>query len=331
MCFTLAFASSVLALDPLSLIFGQGNPEDVGFYLYSNSSNYSLEAGVLLDLNNNSTIRDAYFIPNALTTVIIHGYGNNYTCWFPQEVKDLYFQNNLARNIIAVDWGKLAANNASEVPSYIYGANNVNIVADRVGKLVVLIQQLRNIPFSSFHLVGWSLGAHVAGAAGYTVQTSTGQNVSRVTGLDPAGPGFFLNSPICNGSVSVTNNTCGIFYRQLTPTDGSFVDTVHTDRGEYGTLENDGQCDFFMNNNGLMPQPNCPPLDLTSFCSHQAAPKYFMQSIGNKICATRLLPLSNPCNRYNSVPFGDSAKPGTTGSYYLNLTPMNLTGQYPGF
>ncbi len=43
----------------------------------------------------------------------------------------------------------------------------------------------------SIHILGLSLGAHVSGAVGFEMQKLLGGfKVSRITGLDPAGPGF---------------------------------------------------------------------------------------------------------------------------------------------
>ena len=61
---------------------------------------------------------------------------------------------------------------------------------------------------SSFHLIGFSLGAHVAGFAGERVQ-----GLGRITGLDPAGPNYLYTSPAA----------------RLDPTDAKIVDVYHTD------------------------------------------------------------------------------------------------------
>ena len=64
-----------------------------------------------------------------------------------------------------------------------------------------------------FHLIGHSIGAHIAGFAGKTSTKGTGQMIQKISGLDPAGPCFF-NEPSD---------------LRLSKTDANFVDVVHSD------------------------------------------------------------------------------------------------------
>ncbi|CAG0893710.1 unnamed protein product [Darwinula stevensoni] len=74
------------------------------------------------------------------------------------------------------------------------------------------------------HVLGFSLGAHVAGYAGSALQ-GTGYRLGRITGLDPAGPQFQGTEPIV----------------RLDPGDAVFVDVIHTDAN--GECESDS---FFL-------------------------------------------------------------------------------------
>lgn len=65
-------------------------------------------------------------------------------------------------------------------------------------------------------------------------------HVSRLTGLDPAYPGFY--PPILGQPVSKT--------------DASFVDIIHTDGGGYGAPGKTGHADFWPNG-GHAKQPGC--------------------------------------------------------------------------
>ncbi|GBO12640.1 Pancreatic lipase-related protein 2, partial [Araneus ventricosus] len=81
----------------------------------------------------------------------------------------------------------------------------------------------------SFHLIGHSLGAHIAGYAGERLH-----KLGRISGLDPAGP-FFRNVPEIV---------------RLDPSDAVFVDVIHSNpapsvlRG-FGSPEDSGDLDFF--------------------------------------------------------------------------------------
>lgn len=63
---------------------------------------------------------------------------------------------------------------------------------------------------------------------------------SRLTGLDPAYPGFY--PPLLGAPIS--------------PSDAQFVDVVHTDGGGYGTPARSGHADFWPNEGGAK-QPGC--------------------------------------------------------------------------
>lgn len=73
---------------------------------------------------------------------------------------------------------------------------------------------MKSAKSEDFHLIGFSLGAHVAGFAGKRVQEGAKKNmVGRITGLDPANPWFNYDSPKV----------------RLDRSDAKFVDVIHTD------------------------------------------------------------------------------------------------------
>merc|ERR1719423_250220 len=96
-----------------------------------------------------------------------------------------------------------------------------------------MIEQLTattNASLDSFHLIGFSLGAHVSGHAGKRIK------LKRISGLDPAGP-LFENFP---SSV------------RLDSSDAEFVDVIHTNAdsllwGGLGAYEPMGHVDFYPN------------------------------------------------------------------------------------
>jgi hypothetical protein len=69
---------------------------------------------------------------------------------------------------VCVDWGP-----GSAVPNYVRAAANTRLVGRQLAKLIHSL----NIPLDRIHMIGFSLGAHVAGFAGAELG-----NVSRITG-----------------------------------------------------------------------------------------------------------------------------------------------------
>jgi len=79
---------------------------------------------------------------------------------------------------------------------------------------------------ANVHLIGHSLGSHLAGYVGSVMKTNFGVTVGRITGLDPAEPHFSQTDPMV----------------RLDPSDAIYVDIIHTDSrpfvkgGELGTV-----------------------------------------------------------------------------------------------
>ena len=71
------------------------------------------------------------------------------------------------------------------------------------------------------HLVGHSLGAHMAGYIGKELQLEQNRTLARITGLDPAGPGF--NFPNSWYKKYEKLDQAHLWY-----TDADFVDVIHT-------------------------------------------------------------------------------------------------------
>ncbi|KAK3594254.1 hypothetical protein CHS0354_020436 [Potamilus streckersoni] len=88
--------------------------------------------------------------------------------------------------------------------------------------------------YRRMHLIGYSLGAHIAGYAGERIP-----GTGRITGLDPAGPLFEGKDPLV----------------RLDSTDASFVDVIHTDGTGFGMKSSIGHVDFYPN--GGINQPGC--------------------------------------------------------------------------
>ncbi|XP_063390919.1 uncharacterized protein LOC134676452 [Cydia fagiglandana] len=134
-------------------------------------------------------------------------------------------------NFIILDVSQLEAG-----PWYFTAADNTWYIGRFAAKFIDYLVS-RGLDLSKTHLVGHSLGAHAAGVAGAYI---TSGRVSRITGLDPAGP-LFTKLPL---------------EQRLDPSDAHFVDVIHTDAGIFGFPVSLGHADFYPNG-GISPQPGC--------------------------------------------------------------------------
>lgn len=239
---------------------GQPNalPEEPGsigtrFYL---SSRRSREPRLLGD--------SAFFNASKPVKLIIHGFGSSgKRSWVRRMVDALLAAGDV--NVLVVDWEKGAT-----LPNYVQAAANARLVGRQVAQAVRRLLRLGAEP-RDFHLVGFSLGAHVAGFAGAELR-----NLSRITGLDPAAPlfeGYDHNS-------------------RLDPTDAKLVDVIHSNgdsflRGGLGAFEPLGHVDYYPN--GGKAQLGCNSVFVgalsdifwghwQSLCHHRRALQLFTES-----------------------------------------------------
>jgi len=100
-----------------------------------------------------------------------------------------------------------------------------------------IINILFNVGVKDIHLIGFSLGAHVAGGVSKYIEPN---KIHRITGLDPAGMGFeFSRSSM-----------------RLDRSNAKFVDVIHTACGILGVTSPIGHIDFYPNNCHF-PDANC--------------------------------------------------------------------------
>ncbi|XP_076762342.1 pancreatic triacylglycerol lipase-like [Xylocopa sonorina] len=228
------------------------------------------------------------------TTVFIHGFGEDINGKDVQMITNAYL-NNTEENILALDY--------REVAKQLYTTSVA--LYRQVGKLLAdglnaLIKE--GVSPDKLHIIGHSLGAQVAGITGRT----TSVPISRITGLDPAGPLFYiLNEHLQSG-------------------DALFVDIIHTDMGILGLALESGDVDFYPNL-GIWPAPGCPNgLDqLLNVCSHERSFIYYAASvkyrnifIGIK-CIDPLHFIENNCAKNQTAAMGYAVPRNARGNYYL--------------
>lgn len=119
-------------------------------------------------------------------------------------------------NVILVYWSEGSHGNY-ETPMA-----NTKILARQITMFMYYLSQLHGVEFHSekfrnnINMVGFSLGAHVAGFVGKELEGK----ISRITGLDPAGPYFDTVPP----------------RDRLDYTDAQLVDVIHTNVGSFTYL-----------------------------------------------------------------------------------------------
>ncbi|KAL1453326.1 hypothetical protein WDU94_007472 [Cyamophila willieti] len=126
---------------------------------------------------------------------------------------------------------------------------------------------------SKLHMIGHSLGAHIAAHTSFRLREMTNNTVDRITGLDPAGM-------LISDFYTKARN-------RLDPTDAKFVDAHHTNNGVLaaGTTQDVGTVGIWYNYNRVtlfQIQPGCPSILLpisAQKCSHRRAIEYFAESI----------------------------------------------------
>lgn len=105
--------------------------------------------------------------------------------------------------MILCDWGDGATT------WYFQASSNARIVGAEIAVFVRFLHDKVGISMSNVHIVGHSLGAHIAGYAGASLKGKLG----RITALDPAKPYF-----------EATHSSV-----RLDRSDALYVDVVHTD------------------------------------------------------------------------------------------------------
>ncbi|GFQ66500.1 pancreatic triacylglycerol lipase [Trichonephila clavata] len=221
-----------------------------------------------------TTFTESNFDVNSPTKFIVHGFMDSelYGPWM-LDMKDEFLMHG-DYNIIVVDWS------GGNKPPYYQAASNTRVVAAEIAIVVQALEEHFGVKREDMHVIGHSLGGHIAGYVGERLQT-----LGRITGCDPAEP-YFQNMPPTV---------------RLDPTDADFVDVIHSDATDvlfigFGMSHSVGHVDFFPNNGRN--QPGCKTDKFKSFitdglneglrrfssCNHQRSLDFFQYSINyNKV------------------------------------------------
>lgn len=195
--------------------------------------------------------------------------------------------------------------NVLPVKSYKKWIKSIPTVGEYVGDLLISLAKAKNLSMENIRIIGFSLGAHVAGYIGKTIQVKIGKKIGRITGLDPAGP-LFRN---------VSSE------KRLDKDDAMLVDVIHTHGMMYGLYKPIGHVDFYVNGGCTQ---KCTILPKYPPCSHNLACDYFIESIKtNAFISTLCDSYKNfekgQCKHGQKVSMGYQLEASaTSGNYYLN-------------
>ncbi|XP_036889981.1 endothelial lipase [Sturnira hondurensis] len=226
--------------------------------------------GCYLSFGHNHTLEDCGFNVTAKTFFIIHGWTMSGALeqWLYKLVSALQTREKEA-NVVVVNWLPLAHQ------LYADAVNNIRVVGQSIARLLDGLQEKDDFSLGNVHLIGYSLGAHVAGYAGNFVKGTVG----RITGLDPAGPMFERADS----------------HSRLSPDDADFVDVLHTYTPSFGLSigiqRPVGHIDIYPNSGDF--QPGCGlnnvlgSLAYGTFpegmrCEHERAIYLFVDSLMNQ-------------------------------------------------
>ncbi|CAH2093088.1 unnamed protein product [Euphydryas editha] len=237
------------------------NSLDVQYKLFTRSNPNSFD---LIDPGRPNALFRTRFSTNRPTVIYLFGFSEASTGPSTTNLKNAF----LARaeyNFISVDWSRLVV-----FPWYISAVRNTRYMGARLAEFVQFLNS-SGVPSGSLHVIGFSLGAEAAGFAGKLLNTR-GLRLGRITGLDPAYPGYSLGGK----------------ENHLTKGDAIFVDVLHSNPGIFGFPQPIGDVDFYPNP-GSWIQPGCwidellKNKELRYFygCSHNRSWRLYVESIRN--------------------------------------------------
>ncbi|KAI5645894.1 lipase domain-containing protein [Phthorimaea operculella] len=234
------------------------------------------------------------------TVVYAHGYVELATDVSVSRMVKSYLKHG-EYNVLVLDWANMGFG------AYFAVALDLKPMGVLLGRaLAVLLKQ--GLSLEGLHLIGHSMGAHLVAFAARELDAK-GYRVPRLTGLDPAYPGFYPS----------------LLSVPMSADDADFVDAIHTDGGAYGAPGRTAQADFWPNG-GYAKQPGCTaatvPLTVEDFCSHWRSWEYWAESVNGgeflaRPCEDHDAFLRGRCKDASTVYMGLQATKELSGNYYL--------------
>ncbi|XP_055940542.1 pancreatic triacylglycerol lipase-like [Argiope bruennichi] len=243
-CFSAAAPFFNFLERPISLLPDDRESINTRFALYTRD--FSRVPMNFSNLDNSLDYLDrSGFNPHISTKFIVPGYMSKVAPHWKMPLKDalLFYE---PCNVFYVDWS------SGDGSLYEQAVANTRVVGAEIAVFVQELQKRTGITPESVHIIGHSLGSHIAGYAGKRLRS-----LGRITAMDPAGPYFSNVEPIV----------------RLDRGDALFVDAIHTNAAPtrfqgFGLVNSIAHYDFFPNGGHL--QPGCPDMGsaVLSFLSH---------------------------------------------------------------
>ncbi|CAG9819198.1 unnamed protein product [Phaedon cochleariae] len=220
------FPEDIKKIEPKFHLYTRKNPLRPGFLDVSEMEFFDEES--------------SFLDPKKPIYLITHGYvESGYRDWIGWMARALLAREDC--NVIVIDW------EGGSEPPYGQAVANIRLVGAIAAHLLAEIAQYTGgLKLDHVHAIGHSLGAHLFGYTGYTLQKEFNLTLGRITGMDPAEPHF-------------SNTVAPV---RLDRSAAQYVDVIHTDArgfisgaGGLGIIEPIGHVDYYPN--GGRDQPGC--------------------------------------------------------------------------
>ncbi|XP_026729868.1 inactive pancreatic lipase-related protein 1-like [Trichoplusia ni] len=278
---------------------------EVYFYDYKNGDVHSFPineaAHGILSLPNLDKVKKIF--------MFVGGFKSNINKNTENRVRET-FKNFPNSYLMIVDHSPYTNDNDGKKKSYERSVKYVYYIGKQLAQMLVGLYQ-GGISPKTIHCIGHSLGSQILGHVGENFIKATGQKISRITALDPAGP-CFSNS---------------LIEEQIRAGVADYVEVYHCNAGGLGTSSVLGDVDFFVNKGQT--QPNCgktlvPGILESSFsakCNHRTCVMMWLASVANPDWYP-----AYKCDKYKNFKVGKCSRNDRTTAGFWN--PGNATGVY---
>ncbi|XP_075989905.1 pancreatic lipase-related protein 2-like [Anticarsia gemmatalis] len=227
--------------------------------------------------------------PARRTIILIHGWMVDVTAAMNTVLVPAFLSAEDV-NVIVVDWSAGAGS-----INYATAVANTVPAGESIARFVTWLNGATGAVSRMYHIIGHSLGGHMAGIIGRNL----GGQVGYITALEPASPGFIFNDD------------------KFRPNDGAYTEVIHTNAGVLGYLSTLGHVDFYPN--GGINMPGCNSQE----CDHARSYFYLAESLTSggftgRRCASYVTAMTGNCFLLGNLRMGGLVpKTGSSGIFYL--------------